>query len=343
MSAPAVDEFDKERECRYEDERYSVRDNGAVLRHHREGKHRRATDGLWTFGKENNENPYLHIAGVRVHRIVATAFHGDPPDPKYVVDHIDSNCRNNRPENLRWLTRLENALKNPVTRKKIEFLCGSIDAFLKNPSMLNDLVGEPSFAWMRAVTPEEAENTLKRMSLWSNINDPAGTSYGRVEPRGSFEKRAFQPLQKWEAGLGREPGLEFASTPWCAKYCWDADVHFPCCPSTIGGSPVADYFNNLRPGSLFAYAEAGGLPSMPELIVAKAAIVGETSIVVMCSRSDSAWSLVGIALNHRSHFIHFNLGSFRSSLDADRAWATYWTEDEFWRVSYYRHPWEPSQ
>lgn len=48
---------------------------------------------------------------------IATAFHGEPPSPQYVVDHIDTNCRNNRPENLRWLTRLENALMNPITRK----------------------------------------------------------------------------------------------------------------------------------------------------------------------------------------------------------------------------------
>jgi hypothetical protein len=44
-----------------------------------------------------------------------------------VADHIDTNCRNNYPDNLRRLTRLENALKNPVMRRKIEYLCGSVD------------------------------------------------------------------------------------------------------------------------------------------------------------------------------------------------------------------------
>jgi len=148
-----VDDFDQEKECLYKGERYSVRDNGAVLRHQRSGKPRRPLDEQWTFGKENTANPYLLIAGVRIHRIVATAFHGEPPDPQCVVDHIDSNCRNNRPANLRWLTRLENALNNPTTRKKIEYLCGSIEAFLENPSMLNDLQVDPSYSWMRTVTP----------------------------------------------------------------------------------------------------------------------------------------------------------------------------------------------
>src|SRR5437868_3186149 len=118
MSLVDVNHFTHERDCIYKDESYSVRDNGAVLRHQRSEKRIRPYDNKWTFGQENSSNPYLHIANVRIHRIVATAFHGEPPDPQYVVDHIDTNCRNNRPENLRWLTRLDNALKNPVTRKK---------------------------------------------------------------------------------------------------------------------------------------------------------------------------------------------------------------------------------
>ena len=60
--------------------------------------------------------------GVRVHQIVATAFHGSPEDQNMVIDHIDTNRCNNRPENLRWVTRLENVLNNPVTRKRITLL-----------------------------------------------------------------------------------------------------------------------------------------------------------------------------------------------------------------------------
>ena len=158
MTSVDVNDFSQEEECIYKGEHYSVRDNGAVFRHQPDGKRARPNDNQWTFGKENSANPYLSISGVCVHRIVATAFHGEPLDPEYVVDHIDTNCRNNRPENLRWLTRLENALKNPVTRKKIEYLCGSIEAFLENPSVLNELQGDPNFKWMRTVTPEEANN-----------------------------------------------------------------------------------------------------------------------------------------------------------------------------------------
>src|SRR5947209_2628132 len=121
MTDVALHDFFQELDCTYDGEQYSVRDNGAVLRHPRHGKRRRSLDGLWTFGKPNDKTGYMELASVRVHRIVATAFHGVPPTPEHVVDHIDTNRRNNRPENLRWLTRLENALKNPITLKRIEF------------------------------------------------------------------------------------------------------------------------------------------------------------------------------------------------------------------------------
>lgn len=168
MSFVNVDDFHCEKECAFGGERYSVRDNGAVMRHSRPEKRTRANDNKWTFGKANSSNPYLLIGDDRVHRIVASAFHGEPQDSKMVVDHIDANCRNNRPENLRWLTRLENTLLNPVTRKKIEYLCGSIEAFLENPSMLNDMSLDPNVAWMRTVTRDEAENCRTRMTIWAN-------------------------------------------------------------------------------------------------------------------------------------------------------------------------------
>lgn len=124
-----VNDFKQEVECIYKDEKYSVRDNGAIFRHPRDGKRPRKYDNFWTFGKANDKHGYMEIASVRVHIIVATAFHGTKPTKEYVVDHIDTNRRNNRPNNLRWVTRLENALENPITRKRIIMRCGSIEAF----------------------------------------------------------------------------------------------------------------------------------------------------------------------------------------------------------------------
>ena len=42
-----------------------------------------------------------------MHRLVALAFHGLPPDKSYTVDHIDRIKTNNNASNLRWATKAE--------------------------------------------------------------------------------------------------------------------------------------------------------------------------------------------------------------------------------------------
>jgi hypothetical protein len=173
------DDYREEKICVYKGEEYLVRDNGAVLRHPKTSKKPRPTDNKWTFGKYNDKTGYAEIAGERVHRIVAIAFIGSPPSPQHVVDHIDTNRRNNRPENLRWVTKLENVLLNPITAKKVEYLCGSIENFLKDPSILRDNASDPNFSWMRAVSKEEAAASLERFQNWSKNDKPSiGGSLG---------------------------------------------------------------------------------------------------------------------------------------------------------------------
>lgn len=154
-------------ECDYKGEHYSVRDNGAIMRHAKDRK--RPNDNKWTFGHKDSEKGYMCFCNEAVHRIVATAFHGEAPSSQHVVDHIDTNRCNNRPTNLRWLTKLENILLNEFTRAKVEYICGSIEAFLANPQLLYGHESEdPNFAWMKTVTKEEAANTLanlKRLKL----------------------------------------------------------------------------------------------------------------------------------------------------------------------------------
>ena len=163
-----LNDFTREETCEYKGEVYRVRDNGAVMRLTPEGRTPRRIDNIWTFGKPNDKTGYMDIGGQRVHRIVACAFHGNPPTEQHVVDHIDTNRRNNRPENLHWVTRLENALNNPITRARIENICGSIEVFLANPSVLRGHERiDPNFMWMRAVSPEEAQASLARLLEWA--------------------------------------------------------------------------------------------------------------------------------------------------------------------------------
>ena len=168
-----IDDYNEVKDCTYKDEHYSARDNGAVMRHQRDGMRKRKLDEVWSFGTPNVVTGYMDFCGERVHRIVATAFHGEAPSNQHVVDHIDTNRHNNRPDNLRWLTKLENILCNEITRKKVELICGSVEAFLNDPTLLFGYETEDkNFSWMKNVTPEEAKNCLDNWKHWAKTATP---------------------------------------------------------------------------------------------------------------------------------------------------------------------------
>lgn len=103
-----IDNFGEIKECEYDGEYYSVRDNGAVMRHPKDVNHPRPLDNIWTFGKKNENNGYMFIDAVSVHQIVATAFYGKPENKNMTVEHKDSDGCNNRVENLHWIAKMEN-------------------------------------------------------------------------------------------------------------------------------------------------------------------------------------------------------------------------------------------
>lgn len=70
-----------------------------------------------------------------VHRLVALAFIPNPENKPY-IDHIDTNTGNNKVENLRWVTAVENA-KNPLTsqkRKQIKYYSGELNPLFEDKS-----------------------------------------------------------------------------------------------------------------------------------------------------------------------------------------------------------------
>ena len=172
-------DFSEVRECTYKDERYLVRDNGAVYRL-KKGDRRSKYDEVWMFGYPNSKK-YLTIGGELVHRIVATAFIGPSPYPNMVVDHINTNHMDNHPTNLRWFTRLENILNNEITRKKIILICGSIENFLNNPMLLYGHESEDkNFEWMKVTSKEESKICKDRLLDWAkNVEEkPLGKGMG---------------------------------------------------------------------------------------------------------------------------------------------------------------------
>lgn len=262
-----IDDYSEIKECDYNEEHYSVRDNGSVMRHTREGKRKRKDDEVWSFGKLDKHSGYLLLGGERVHRIVAYAFHGEPPTKQHVVDHIDTNRLNNRPENLRWLTRLENVLNNPITRARIENVCGSIEAFLADPSILRGHEKiDKNFSWMRQVTKEEAQHSLERLTEWAtqpNRQNPSGTGLGDwifQEPneqrkdtgyRYAYNTPSVPPIEKL-------PPIETQSlTPNAIQLDWKHPVEFPCCPTKSPDNSLEQYMANLEKGKTFSKNEYG--------------------------------------------------------------------------------------
>ena len=194
LFANLIDIFDEEKTCEYRDEVYSVRDNGAIMRHPKEGKKPRRNDNKWTFGSYDKSHGYTKIGNEAVHRIVATAFLGEAPTKSHVVDHIDTNRQNNRPNNLRWVTRLENIVLNEITRKKLELCCGcSIEDILSDMSRLRHIPLTPNFEWMKAVSQEEADKSLATWRNWVNEVDERIEHDKQVSQ--SFEyKNPFNPM-----------------------------------------------------------------------------------------------------------------------------------------------------
>lgn len=319
----ALTEHNAESICVYKDERYSVRDNGAVLRYPLEGKRPRPTDNFWTFGKLNAKTGYLEIASVRIHRIVATAFHGEPPTKEHVVDHIDTNKQNNRPENLRWVTRLENILLNPITAKRIELVCGSVEEFLADPSKFRDKFQEPNYEWMCTVSIQEAQASKTRLLAWAKSDNPlkGGTLgdwiYDRSLPN---EKNEYKS--------------EFINslTPNAVQKAqnWRTPSEFPNCPQEKYENPITTYSKNLNLGDIFSRNQ------FTSSVIERVAISkDEKTLWIMCKSGDEnpikPYSLAEVT--YQDHlFVHNSLGTFFQKDGAEKqfnlAQGLEWTGDE---------------
>ena len=300
-------DFKREVECVYKNEHYSVRDNGAVLRHARKGDRLRKHDNHWTFGKPNN-NGYMLIGTEVIHRIVAYAYLGEPPTMQHIVDHKDTNRQNNRPENLRWLTKLENILNNPITRKKIEFLCG-IENFLKDPSILrNHLNEDPNFNWMRTVTSEEAQISWQRLNNWEKNENDTTLSKG-----GSLGEWVYKDNHRYSS-LQKDSGLVIAETPNAVQKDWLTPTEFPCCPQNTD-NPIKSYAANLKIGEIFSRNKYS------DSIILDFEISADGNIVwVMCKFSEDAvkpWTLAQVTYENNL-FVHTSLGSFFEKIGAEK-------------------------
>ena len=299
------DNYSEERTCIFNGEEYSVRDNGAVLRKIPSGRKKpRKLDNIWTYGKVNKRTGYLEIASVRVHRIVATAFHGEAPTPEHVVDHIDTNKQNNRPSNLRWLTRLENILVNEITRHKIEYVLGvSIFEFLNNPSAYRDKLNSSDYNWMRRVTDEEAKNCLNN---WKNLIKRKPLI--KRHKTSGVDERIFSIEYSYDTFDNDEPEIIDSLTPGAKQKDWKTPTEFLCCPKPeeIEGEPIACYFKKLSKKALFQRNK------YKDSVIVNFALTEKNSILVITFSYEEdvkMFALAEITFEDGS-YIHTNLDTY---------------------------------
>ena len=247
-----INEFTREETCVYKGRTYLARDNGAVYRVRRQGGKRSKNDEEWTFGKLDENSGYLLIGGERIHRIICTAFHGDAPSNQHVVDHINTIRQDNRPINLRWLTKLENALNNPITVKRIIYCCGNIEAFIEDPALLRDSEEYRDISWMRRCTPAEAkiaQDNLMRLAAKPIPDIPS-----------QFRKKVSDDIFK--GFTSNDEFDEYIDVPSefhknVIQRDWFTPTHFPPCPEGSPINPLEAYLSNLTEGCITSWNQYG--------------------------------------------------------------------------------------
>jgi hypothetical protein len=285
MDTGLLHQFDKELAVEYRGEMYRVRDNGSVCRQRRPNKRKRPFDGIWTFGSANASTGYMQVGTEVAHRIIATAFCGMQPSEKHVVDHIDTNRRNNRAENLRWITRLDNVLLNPITRRKVILAYGSIEQFLKDPGAPIKSQATRNFEWMRTVSKEEAQKSYDNFIQWAEADK---------EPKGGM-------LGDWIYGRRDEPVVEEtpdiqSPTPNVLQRNWRTPSEFLKCPDKIS---LTEYAAQLKFGTLFVRNQFG-----QSLVVTAAE--GDGLLSVVCNSRENSikeWSVAKVTIEN-GKFVH---------------------------------------
>ena len=241
-------------------------------------------DDKWTFGKIYKHSGYQFINGVPIHRIVATAFHGEPKNPHYVVDHKNTNRQDNTPANLRWVTRYENLFLNPITCKKLQLLTGlTIDEIMQNPKLLENYKSSESFDWMRTVSPEESQNCYQNFLSWALNSEIKPT-----KERGVIGEYIYQtkgpPIQRTTLKPKKISNV------------------YPCCPDIDEEQSLENYQRKLKPGSVFLRTK------ITEYIVIESVIFNEKLIVRSKDTNEEAvkpWFVSSVSLEN---------GSFQATL-----------------------------
>jgi hypothetical protein len=238
----------------------------------------------------------MHIGSEVVHRIVATAYHGEQPSEQHIVDHIDTNRRNNRPENLRWITRLDHVLLNPVTRRRIEIAYGSMEAFFENPRTPVNSEAINNFAWMRTVSKEEAQESRDRFQKWA--------ASGKIPSGGTLGEWVYGA--KVSTNFDIDPIRDVPSlTPSAVQRKWTTLTKFEMCPDECKPDALGEYATRLKYGTLFAYTSYGE----SRTVIAEMAADCLSIVCNLAHNPVKQWALAKVTVEN-GIFVHENIGSY---------------------------------
>ncbi len=182
-------------------------------------------------------------------------------------------------------------------------MCGSIEAFLAEPSKLGQSGIDPNFSWMRPVSAEEGQRSLARMLAWARSDKPpSGGTLGEWLFGGSA------PAPPVAVEVDPPQPLMMGQTPGTAQRGWTTPSEFPSCPAVGREDPLVAYAANLAPGAVFSRNR------FSESIVAKSALVDDgRSLWVMCAYHDELelkpWSLAQVTFED-GLFVHTSRGAF---------------------------------
>ena len=229
-----MENFKDMRICNYKGEIYHVRDNGAVYRQAKKMDKPRKDDNKWTFGQMDTQSGYLKIGSHRVHIIVATAFLGAQDSKRYIVDHYDLNRKNNRIDNLRWLTKIEYALFNEASLKKIIWHYKSLKNFMEAPNSPSEI--DKELYWLQSISQKEATSAGQRLLEW--LKNPYEDNY-----RKSKILLAFKDDKYYSNLICINKA---AYPPTATQVYWNTPTEFPLCPTHINHpNPLELYYQQL--------------------------------------------------------------------------------------------------
>ena len=283
-----INNFKTEKTCIYKDESYSVRDNGAVLRHSKENTRKRKIDEIWTFGNVDDKG-FLRIGGEKINRIVATAFLGSPESEQHVVFHKNYNSQDNRASNLAWVTKFEFKILQPNIQSQLRMLTGKkIEEILSDVSIFHT-ISAPNLIWMANVTQQEADKCLQKYIdlKFATSDEIEQLNWNSSENRTNIKQ--FNP--------NYHPSL----TPNAVVGGNMIPSYFPCCPQEKTEFPLKTYFEKLKIGNVYY------MNSKYKVLVLETAFVDE-KIILKCESADGEktikpWS-VSIITYEDEMFVH---------------------------------------